>query len=108
LDSDDFTTRQKASQELVDLGPGIEPLLRPVLAGELSPEARRRVEGVLAQFDPLSSPARLRDLRAVEVLENVSTAEARELLEGLAKGASEARLTREAQAALVRMRAQKP
>jgi hypothetical protein len=42
--------------------------------------------------------------RALEALEHMSGAEARELLEELAKEAPEAALTREAKAALVRLR----
>ncbi len=42
-------------------------------------------------------------LRALEVLEHIGTAEARSLLEDLAKGVPEARLTREAKASLTRL-----
>jgi hypothetical protein len=45
----------------------------------------------------------LRMLRAIEVLEHIGTAEARELLQKLVEGAPEARLTREAKAALQRL-----
>ena len=44
--------------------------------------------------------------RAVEVLERVETEEARRVLEAMAKGVPEARLTREAKAALSRLEKQ--
>jgi hypothetical protein len=49
------------------------------------------------------SPEALRHLRAVEVLERIGNAEAREALEKLADGVPEARLTREAKLTLERM-----
>lgn len=45
----------------------------------------------------------LRQVRAVEALEYQGSAEARRLLQTLAGGAADARLTREAQAALRRL-----
>jgi hypothetical protein len=45
----------------------------------------------------------LRQLRAVELLESLGSAEARQVLETLAKGAPGARLTKEARAALDRL-----
>jgi hypothetical protein len=45
----------------------------------------------------------LRQTRALEALEQIRSPEARKLLERLAAGAPEARLTREAQAALERL-----
>jgi hypothetical protein len=44
----------------------------------------------------------------VELLEHVGTAEAKELLRELAKGSPDARLTREAKAALDRLTPPKP
>jgi len=43
-------------------------------------------------------------VRAVEVLEHITTPEARQLLQELACGAAEARLSREANAALERLK----
>jgi hypothetical protein len=50
-----------------------------------------------------ASPVRLRSLRALEVLERAGTAEARQLIQRIAAGAAEARLTREAKASLERL-----
>ena len=49
------------------------------------------------------SPEELQLLRALEVLEMIGTAEARKVLERLARGAEECDLTREAKAALERL-----
>jgi hypothetical protein len=45
----------------------------------------------------------LRSLRAIEVLEHLATPEARQVLQKLAEGAPNVRLTREAKAALARL-----
>ena len=52
---------------------------------------------------PVADPETLRALRAVAVLEDVGTPPARKVLETLAKGSVEARLTQEAKAALARL-----
>src|SRR5262249_9059558 len=51
---------------------------------------------------------REREPRALEVLEHAGTPEARRLLEDLAQGIAEARLTREARAALTRLNRRVP
>jgi hypothetical protein len=102
LDSESFNVREKATKELRELGDLSEPALRATLSAQPSPELRRRAEALLAQLDPSRSPALLRSLRAVESLEHLATPEARQLLEQLAAGAPEARLTREAKATLER------
>jgi RNA polymerase sigma factor (sigma-70 family) len=103
LDSDEFEVREKAARELVALGEGVEPALRKLVASKPSLEARRRAEEVLRGVDPGRLPELLRSLRAVEVLEQVGGDEAKQVLAELAKGAPEARLTREAKAALERL-----
>jgi RNA polymerase sigma factor (sigma-70 family) len=103
LDSDEFAVRETAAKELEGLAEGAEPALRRALAGRPSAEVRRRVEGLLEKLDGTRSPEQLRAVRALEALEHVGTEEARRLLRQLAKGAPEARLTREARAALGRL-----
>jgi RNA polymerase sigma factor (sigma-70 family) len=103
LDSDTFAERERAARELARQGERAEAALRRLLAGSPSAEARRRAEEVLAQVEgPVADPERLRQTRAVEILEWVGSGEARELLKALAKGDPEAGLTREATAALRR------
>jgi WD40 repeat protein len=104
LDSDRFAAREAASQELARLGEQARPALAKALAGRPPPEARRRIEGLLERPEGGTlAPEELRALRAVQVLEQVGTREARQVLGALARGAPEARLTREAQSSLGRL-----
>ena len=102
LDDDNFKVRVKATEELETLGDGIVPLLRKVLRERISAEVRWRVEYLLEQLGK-ETPQRRRQLRAVEALEHAGSAEAGALLKVLAGGEREARLTREATAALKRL-----
>jgi len=105
LDSKDFATRQKASRRLAEFGELAVPGVRKRLAKAESLEVRRRALDFLGRFDPPTpSPRRLRQLRAVELLEGIATPAARAVLSELANGAAEAPLTREAVAALERLR----
>jgi RNA polymerase sigma factor (sigma-70 family) len=105
LDSGAFARREQASQELQGLGEQAESALEKFVQTEPSAEARRRAERLLGLLNgPVGDPRRLRALRAVEVVEAVGGPEARRLLETLAGGAPGARLTREAAAALRRLR----
>jgi WD40 repeat protein len=105
LDSDDFATRQKASRRLVESGELAVPGVRQRLAGTKSAEVRKRTLAFLDPFDqPEPLPVRLRQIRGVELLEGVGTPAARDVLSELAKGAAEAPLSREAAAALERLR----
>jgi WD40 repeat protein len=85
LDSDEFDTREAASDALLALGLAAEDALLRAAKSE-SAEVRRRVAGLLRRLkrDGIA-PERLRVLRAVEVLERLNTPAARELLEGLGK-----------------------
>jgi hypothetical protein len=103
LDSEDFAEREQAGKELEGLGDSAEPALRRFLAGPPSAEARRRAQALLAAISgSITNTALLSSLRAVEVLEHIGTPEALQVLQGLAKGAAEARLTQDAKAALGR------
>jgi hypothetical protein len=104
LDDDQFAVRERAMQELEKLGAPAEAALRKVLQGDPSLEVRRRAERLLEKLEArVTSPEVLRTLRALEILEHVGTAEARQVLEKLARGAPEAALTRDAKRALDRL-----
>ena len=102
LDREQFPVREAASAELAKLGESAVPALKRVLRQTPSLEVRRRVEQLLSRLEEWS-PERLRILRALEALEHGATPEARRLLEALAAGAPEARLTQEAKASLLRL-----
>jgi WD40 repeat protein len=103
LASEEFAEREWASAALARLGERAAPALGRLLTEKPSLEVYRRADRLLARAErePLTA-GRLRELRAVAVLERAGGAEARRVLEGLAKGAPGARLTEEAKAALRR------
>jgi hypothetical protein len=86
LDSGQFARRETATKRLAELA-----------------ETRRRAEGLLARPRLVRTPEARRALRAVRLLACIGSPETRQTLEKLARGAPEARLTREAQAALRRL-----
>jgi WD40 repeat protein len=105
LDSSKFRVRQQASEELEKLGELAEPALRKALGAQPSLESLRRVQRLLEKLAgaaPLSKD-QIRLVRAVEVLEQIRTPEAQQVLRSLASGAPGALPTREAQAALERL-----
>lgn len=104
LDHRQFARREQAFAELWELGLQVMPALRRNLTPNASLELRRRIEELLRRLPgPTVSRDLLRAIRAVEVLERLGTPAATRLLETLAKGAAEARLTREATVALGRL-----
>jgi RNA polymerase sigma factor (sigma-70 family) len=103
LGSDEFERREAATKRLAELGDVADAALREALRGEPPLEARRRLEGLLAEPRLVRVPESRRHLRAVRLLECVGTPEARQVLEALAKGAPGARLTEEAKASLDRL-----
>lgn len=103
LDSADFPTRQKAAQELEKQDDSAIGLLRQITAKEKpSLEVRRRLQQIVESIE--SKPESLRAVRAVEVLEWMTTPDAGRFINELAAGAADARLTREAAAARTRLR----
>ncbi|MCI0377285.1 MAG: PQQ-binding-like beta-propeller repeat protein, partial [Gemmataceae bacterium] len=90
LDSPVFADRQRATKELEKLGEKARPFLVKALTPDTPLEARRRIEKLLeALADPFATTEGLRQLRAIEVLERIGTADARWVLEELAQGAPE-------------------
>jgi WD40 repeat protein len=104
LDDDSFEVRERAGAELARMAEQAEAELRKVLEGNPSVEVRSRIERLLEAWQrPTPSAARLRQLRALEVLEATGTPEARQLLEKIVGGAPGAWLTRQARATLERL-----
>jgi WD40 repeat protein len=104
LDSDKFTVREQATVDLGDLGELARPAIEKALKGKPGVEARRRLEDVLRASRSLASSRRdLQAWRTIEVLERIGSSEAKEVLRTLARGAAEARVSREAQACLERL-----
>lgn len=101
-----FSDRERATRELGELGAVARPYLARALRAKPSLEARTRIEKLLAaQPDPFATPAGLRQLRAVEALERIGSADGRRELERLADGnPDDDPLAREAQRALERLK----
>ena len=109
LNSDAYAGRERAARDLGLIADDAESYLRQALRGDVSAEARRRIDGLLAaQRDGFTGPG-LQKVRVIEVLEHVAAATgdttrmaAAALLTKLA-AAPETRLTQEATAALARL-----
>ena len=100
--TDLFAQRDKASRELEKLG--AEPALRKARGSRRSLEAHRRLDRILEKL----SSHWLRSQRAIEALELAGTPATQRVLQTLAAGAAEARLTQEAKAVLKRWKRQRP
>jgi WD40 repeat protein len=103
LDNAQFERREKATKRLTELGELAQTALREALQRKPSLEVRRRIENLLAAPRRLPTAEEGRHLRAIRVLESIGTAEARQVLETLARGAADARLTKAAKDAMTRL-----
>jgi WD40 repeat protein len=101
LDSDDFKDREEATAALRELGQPAERGLKEALAAERSAEVRKRIGRLLEEMEQ-ARKGRRTDW-SVRLLERIGTAEARTLLEALARGADGAPPTEDAAAALRRL-----
>lgn len=101
LDAQAFADRKAATRALEELSRTVEAELRETLATTPSAEVRERVEALLKRFERKHSPEELRAMRLVHACE---WHRAKELLTIWAAGAPSAVLTREAKAALARMK----
>jgi WD40 repeat protein len=103
LDNQKFAERERATRELEEVGDRAAAALETFLAAKPSAEARGRAEKLLAKTrSQVVTGQGAQALRALEVLEWIGTAKARELVENLAKGAEGASLTEEAKRSLKR------
>jgi hypothetical protein len=99
-----FQIREKAAKELEALTDRVLPTLRKALAGGLSLEAKRRVGALLDRLEGVGPSAEtIREVRVVEALDWIGNAEARRLLDKLATGPPDTRLTQEAKVAAERL-----
>jgi hypothetical protein len=111
LDADKFAVREAADRELKALGELAAQALQEARQAGPSLEVRQRIDRLLAGLkQPLSSEAallsgeKLRSVRAIRVLEQIGTREAVALLRHVASGSDAVRETREARAALGRLK----
>jgi WD40 repeat protein len=103
-----FETRQQAAEALEKLGELADKALRKRLDDNPSLDVRQRIEELLDKSAGLVSlPEHIRALRVVELLERIGTPEAKTALQDIAKGAPDARLTRDAVEALDRLNGKK-
>jgi WD40 repeat protein len=99
LDSEEFTVREAATAALEKLNVWAEAALRQALKNRPPLEALRRIEALLEKAGRWNVVGG----RALQVLEQIGTPEARKVLEAVAKGDPENRLTQEARASLERL-----
>jgi hypothetical protein len=108
LDDDKFAVREKASRELAGLGAMAEATLRQAANDHRSPEVRQRLRNILDAIKQRKKaeedfgPERVR--MAVAILERIDAPESRRAIQELASGPAEANATREARAALERLK----
>jgi hypothetical protein len=102
LEAESFQTREKAQRELLDVGDLAAAILKRTLAAGPSPELRRRIERILDKAQTVS-PDKRQCLRAIDVLEQLATPDAKELLRTLGEGAPGTRITVAARAAFDRL-----
>jgi RNA polymerase sigma factor (sigma-70 family) len=105
LEDDSFEVREKASKALEELGNAIEPAILRELDKKPPTETKRRLEALLARpATRVVSGENLRRLRAIELLEQLGSKAAQDLLTEVARGATDRVEGREARASLARLR----
>jgi hypothetical protein len=107
LDHARFAVRQKAEAALLAVGEEAVPQLREALKAPPSAEARMRLESLLTKIQQarVPDPVTRRLLWSVELLAQLGSPQARQLLDRLARGSPDAWVTREAKAARHRLKA---
>jgi hypothetical protein len=105
LDADDYAVREQATRDLERIGLQANDALENALKGECSPEVRRRIETVREMWE--KKQQRLPLVRAVELLEQIGTAEAVDVLRQLARKPGDLGLRDDAQQSLQRLAAKR-
>ena len=105
LDDDDVAVRDAATRDLAGVVAQAAPALRDALTGGVSPEQRRRIEGLLEGVHRMQPGDALRGVRAVRVLERIGSSDSHRILDALSSGDPAAPLTQEARDALARLAA---
>jgi hypothetical protein len=106
LDDKLFAVRQRAFDELEARGEVARPDIVKAIDGKPSLEMRKRLDDLLLAIDQRKgrpSPDELRQIRAVQMLEWIGSADARKLLKDLSAGSQALWQTQEAKAALERL-----
>jgi hypothetical protein len=104
LDSNVADARERATKQLEEMDTLAAKALKAA-ADSPSAEVKKRIARLLERLDKTQLPGvEARPLRAVEALEQIGAPGAVKLLEALAKGAADARLTRDAEAAAARLK----
>ena len=104
LDHRDFRRREDATKQLSALDQGARAEFLKALNGDTSIEQRRRIEALLSNLTGPLSPEDLRLRRSAEVLEQIGSPRAQQVLNRLAGGGDLARITQDAKASLIRLR----
>jgi hypothetical protein len=104
LDNSDHAIRDRAEMHLTAFGDSIESIVRRELQATNSAEKTSRLKRLLLNMAKLPAEG-MRDLRSLEVLEQIGTAEARKLMAEWADGDMDNSFTREAKKSLERMKA---
>ena len=104
LSSADFKTRESATKELKTIAEAAKPLFEAARKAATTAEGQQRLDELIDYSPAVPSDDAIRAVRALAVLEHLGTKEAIEVLDELAGGAVAAELTREAKAALERLR----
>src|SRR5262249_24276164 len=104
LDSNIFKKRVQAVTDLEELGNlALRAIDEKLGDKSISLEAHRHLEALAQKAKSVLSGEELRSLRAVEILEQIGTPEARAVLADLSRGGEGAVLTEQARRALARL-----
>jgi hypothetical protein len=106
LDHDDFEKREAASAALDKLGPVVYRFIREAAENKPKPEPARRLKELLAKYEDKEGrpvPEVRRCLRAIAILEEIDTPEARTLLKKAATGEAMLPIQEQAKEAVKRL-----